>query len=102
MVMSPVPLPFVVDVLQRIAELRLPGIIQVSGPEDVTYEQIARHIAHRIGANPDLVHHMESKDAGLQLEAAPSYTTLDTTRLRREFSIEPPDIWSTIDLVFGL
>ena len=102
MVMAPVPLSFAVHVLHRITELRRPGIVQVSGKEDVTYAQVARHIAQRIGASPDLVQPMKSTEAGLQLEAVPSYTTLDTTRLRMELGMEPPDVWSAINSVFGL
>ena len=102
MVMAPVPLLFAVDVLRRVAEARLPGIVQVSGERDVTYEQVARHIVQRLGASPDLVLRSTSAEAGLQLEAIPTYTTLDTTRLRTEFGIEPPDVWSTIDSVFCL
>ena len=102
MVMAPVSLPFAIAVLHRIAKLRLPGIVQVSGKEDVTYEQVARHIAQCVGASPDLVQPMKSTEAGLQLEAIPSYTTLDGTRLRMELRIEPPDVWATIDSVFGL
>ena len=102
MVMAPVPLPFAVDVLCRVAEVRLPGIVQVSGEKDVTYEQVAHHIAQRIGANPDLIRPVRSKEAGLDPEAVPSHTTLDTTRLRLELGMEPPDVWATIDSVLGL
>ena len=102
MVMSPVSLLFAVDVLHRIGEVRPPGIVQVSGERDVTYEQVARYIAQRIGASQDSVQPTTSKEAGVQLNAIPSYTTLDMTRLRTEFRIEPPDVWPTIDLVFGL
>ena len=102
MVMAPVPLSFAVDVLHRVGEARLPGIVQVSGEKDVTYEQVARHIAQCIGASPDLVQPMRSEEAGLQIESIPSHTTLDTTRLRVELGMEPPDVWATIDSVFGL
>ena len=102
MVMAPFSLPFVVDLLYRIGTRRLPGMLQVSGERDVTYEQVARHIAERIGGNPALVQPMRSEEAGLQLEAVPRYTTLETARLRTEFGIEPPDVWSAIDSVFDL
>ena len=99
-VLSPVPLPFAIRVLHRIAELRLSGIVQVSGERDVTYEQVARHIAKRIGTDPDLVQPIRSREADPQLEAIPPYTTFDTTRLRMELGMDPPDVWSTIDSVF--
>lgn len=102
MVMAPVPLPFAVDVLCRIAEIRLPGIVQVSSEKDVTYEQVARHIVQRINANPVLVQPIRSRASSLQLEATPSHTTLDTARLRVDLGMEPPDVWSAIDLVLGL
>lgn len=102
MVMAPVPYSFAVGVLCRIAEMRLPGIVQVSGPKDVTYEQVARHIAQRINADPELVQPIRSRASGLQLEATPSHTTLDTTRLRTDLGMEPPDVWSAVDSVLGL
>lgn len=102
MVMAPVSLPFIVNTLQRIAEERLPGIVQISSEKDVTYEQIARHIAQRIGAYPDLIQPVSSKEAGVHLEAMSSYSTLDMTRLCKELGIEPPEVWATIDSVFGI
>jgi len=102
MVMAPVALPFAVEVLYRVAEARLPGIVQVSGERDVTYEQVAHRIAQSIGASPDLVQPVTSKDAGLDLEAVPSHTTLDTARLRTELRMESPDVWSTIDSLLEL
>lgn len=101
-VMSPVPLSFVVDVLQRIAELRLLGIIQVSGGKDITYEHVALYIAQRIGASRNLVQSITAKEGGLQIEDVPLHTTLDTTRLNEELGIKVPDVWSTIDSVLGL
>jgi len=101
-VMAPVSLSFAIDVLHRIGQVCPPGIIQVSGEKDVTYEQVARYVAQRIGTSPDLVQSMTAREAGLHPEAVPLHTTLDTTRLREELGIEPPGVWSTIDLVFGL
>ena len=101
-VLSPVPLPFAIRVLHRIAELRLSGIVQVSGERDVTYEQVARDIAKRIRADADLVQPIRSREADVQLEAIPPYTTLDTTRLRMELGMDVPDVWSTIDSVLNL
>jgi dTDP-4-dehydrorhamnose reductase len=102
MVMAPVSLTFTLNILHCIAESRSPGIFQVSAEKDVTYAQAGRHIAHRIHASPDLVQPVMSGEANSPLEAIPRHTTLDTTRLRTEFGLEPPDIWATIDSVFGL
>lgn len=99
MVMAPVPLFFAVDVLSRLAELRLPGIIQVSGEQDITYDGVAYYIARKIGANLDLVKPIKSQEAGLQPEFVPLNTTLDTTQLRVQLGLETPKVWSVIDLI---
>lgn len=98
MVIAPVPLSFAVDVLDRIAEVRLPGIVQVSGEKDVTYEEVGRYIAQRLGASLDLVQPIRSDEKGLNQETVPSHTTFDTTRLRTELGMEPPDVWHTIEM----
>lgn len=102
MILAPVSLSFAVDVLFRIAEKRLSGIVQVSGEKDITYEQVANYIAQRMGFSKDLIQPVRSKDAGVQLEANPSYTTLDTTRLQMELGVAPPDFKETIDSILCL
>jgi len=102
MVMAPVPLSFASDVLCCLVNMRLPGVIQVSGERDISYAQAACHIACLIGARPALVQPISSKEAGIPPEAAPAHTTLDTTRLRVEIGLKPPDAWSVIDSVLDL
>jgi len=99
--LSPLPLSFVVNVLLRIAEERLQGIIQVSGEKDVTYEDIGYFIAQYIGANPSLVQPVKSKDLDPQMGMSPSHTTLDTKRLHTELCMKPPDIWKTINTMIA-
>ena len=102
MVMAPLSVDFAVEVLACVAENRTPGIIQVSGPTDISYDQVARHIAIGIGASQDLVQPVTSGQAGINIEAVPPNTTLDTTRLHQEYDKSPPDVWSTIDSVLDL
>jgi dTDP-4-dehydrorhamnose reductase len=102
MVMSPVPLSFSIEILRRVAEARLYGIVQVSAKEDITYAQAAHHLARRIGANSDLVQPVLSTESSVNLETVPAFTTLDTTRLRLSFGLESPDVWTTFDTAFGL
>lgn len=102
MVMAPVPLAFAVDVLYRVGEVLLPGVLQVSGDEDITYEQIAMHIVERMGCNHSLVQAMKSIEIRLEAEAVPVHTTLDTSRLCTELKMKPPHIWSTIDSAFDM
>lgn len=100
-VVSPLPLSFAVAVLHRIAEMRLKGIVQVSAERDVTYEEIGRQFARRLGVNQDLIQPMSSETANLEPGAVPTHTTLDTTRLVAELGMKPPDVYSTIDLMIS-
>jgi dTDP-4-dehydrorhamnose reductase len=102
MIMSPVPLSFVVTTLAKIIETRLPGIVQVSGEVDVTYADVAYHLARRIGASSELVQPISYAAAGLRSESAPPHTTLDTGRLRSELGLNPPSVWTTINSATGL
>lgn len=102
MTLAPVSLHFSIQVLYKISKIRLPGIVQVSANKDITYAEAARYIANIIGANPDLVQPINSDAAGLQFEAIPRYTSLDTSRLREKLGIDVPDIWSTINSVLYL
>lgn len=102
MVVAPVPLSLAVDVLHRVAVTRSPGIIQVSGEKDVTYAEVAYYIARRLGASMDLVQPVSSRTGGVPHQAVFANTTLDTSRLQKEFDLEPPDVWATIDSAVGL
>jgi dTDP-4-dehydrorhamnose reductase len=102
MVVAPLSVDFAVDVLHRVGGTHSAGIFQASAAKDVTYAQVGRYIARRIHASAKLVQPVKSGEAGPSLEAVPRHTTLDTTRLRAEFGLEPPDVWSTLDAVFGL
>ncbi len=101
MAVAPVPLDFVVDVFLRVGKKRLRGILQVSGPQDVSYEAIARHVARRIGASETLVEPIEAASADPKLEHLPAHTTLDVSRLQNELAMMPPDVWTTIDGAFS-
>jgi dTDP-4-dehydrorhamnose reductase len=93
---APVPLPFASGLLIRIAKARLSGLIQISGDEDISYAQIGAYLAQRLEAPPHLVQPVQSTEAGLNFEATPAHTTLDTTRLRTELGVNPPPVWETI------
>ena len=101
MVLPPVPVGFVADALCRVGERRAAGIVQISGPQDVPYPQMARRLAELMRVDPALVQPLPSAESGLVLEAAPRYATLDTTRLREELGLEPPPVGETLDAVLA-
>lgn len=101
MVMAPAPLAFAVEVLGQVGSRPALGVTQVSADEDIRYEAVARYLARRISGNEDLVHPMRTDESGEGFEHVPQHTTLDTTRLRRELGLTPPDAWRAIDQAIG-
>jgi dTDP-4-dehydrorhamnose reductase len=97
MVMAPVPLAFAVEALHRVGLAETPGVVQVSGSEDVTYEAAARRVALRVGASHDLLRPVSTVESGVSFEHVPAHTTLDAAQLRDEWGLAPPDVWATID-----
>lgn len=102
LVLAPIALAFAVEALYRVALRRSHGVTQVSASRDVTWADVAGHIARRVGAPPGLVRPASSREAGIDLEAVPAYATLDATRLERELLLAPPDPWAAVDSVIEL
>jgi dTDP-4-dehydrorhamnose reductase len=103
MILSPVPVNFAVSMIHKIGEMKLPGIWQISGNQDLSYAQVARHISHMIGANKALVQPISVHDALPRLDTLlPKHTTLKTHRIENEFGIRPPDVWEAINKTFSL
>lgn len=101
MVVAPVPLSLAVSVLQIVSRTRSAGIIQVSAEKDVTYAEVAYYVARRLGASPELVRPISASSMGIPSEAVFANTTLDISRLQREFRMAPPDVWDVIDSAIG-
>ena len=98
--LAPVPLHIAVDAIAALMRDRARGIFQLSGPTDVTYADVARRLAARVGADPGLVDPV-SAAAELPAGAVPHHTTLDGAALREAYGIVAPDAWDTIETVFG-
>jgi dTDP-4-dehydrorhamnose reductase len=83
-------------------QARETGVWQLSGSHDVSYAEIARFIAGRIGADPKLVEPVAAADAGMPEGATPCHTTLDCSALERRFGIHPQDPWQVVEAVLDL
>jgi dTDP-4-dehydrorhamnose reductase len=99
MVLSPVPLRFATEAIIAIMQRERYGLWQVSAREDVTYEQMARYLARKMGISQKLVEPISVGQSGLRFETLPEYTTLDTTRLEEELGLESPKVWDVLDEV---
>jgi dTDP-4-dehydrorhamnose reductase len=91
MTMAPVATPQVACAIDCILRERARGVFQLTGPRDLTYADVGRFVARRLGAQPELVHETSALEAGLPPGATPRHTTLDSSLLRARFGIEVPD-----------
>ncbi len=102
MLLAPIPIDFASKVMIETADKKRSGIWHVSAKEDITYEQLARHIARKAGADQAYVQPVKAKGSGSEFESIPKHTTLDTSATEKEFGFIHPDVWDTIDSLFGL
>jgi dTDP-4-dehydrorhamnose reductase len=99
-VMSPVPDTLAVEILYRIAQERIRGIHQVSGPKDITYAEAAYYIAKRLHVGEHLIRPTTIDDAGETIEHNPVFTTLDSTETEKKVGFQIPEAFSSLDRVF--
>jgi len=101
MTMAPIPLSCAVTALLLIGQLRLPGIFQVSGQEDISYAEVALIGARTIGADSQLVEPVKAAECSSYTEFVPAYTTLNIDRLMETGGIVPPPVDWTIQTAFA-
>lgn len=102
MVMAPVPDFLAADVLHRISQKRYYGIFQLSGPRDVTYAQIAHHLADRLCTDHELVRPIKASDSNINIAVLLKHTTLDSSLLKELFGITVPEPMDVIDSIFKI
>jgi dTDP-4-dehydrorhamnose reductase len=98
---APLELDILIRVLMSLSELRYPGIWQLSGDRDISYGEIANHIASSIHADPNLVQSVSIRSSPFYQEHVPCYTSLDCSRLNAEMGVETPNAWKTLDTVLN-
>jgi len=91
MTMAPVPIEAVSTAVAALLGDRATGVFQLTGPRDVTYADIARQLARRLGVEESLVNPTSARSAGLSTGATPRHTTLDSSRLRDRYGLIVPD-----------
>jgi dTDP-4-dehydrorhamnose reductase len=69
MVMAPTPVGVAAAVIAALLSERAAGIWQLSGPRDISYAEIAAHIARRVGADLELLRPVAAASAGMPLAA---------------------------------
>jgi dTDP-4-dehydrorhamnose reductase len=97
--MAPVGLPFVIEVLCRVAAAFRPGIVHATATHDVTYAQAAAIIARRIGAESALIEPMARKHS--DRVAAPRHAALYPAGLA-ELGLDAPPPERAFDVLRSL
>lgn len=92
MQVAPIPIALVATTIARLLQDRAAGVFQLSGPHDVTYADVARFLAARLDANPDLVTAVSAR-ASMPDGATPHHTTLDSRLLRDRYGLSVPGAW---------
>ncbi len=100
MFMAPVPLSCAVSVLKIIMDLRLSGITQVSGKQDIPYLEAACLGARLLGFDVGLVKPITLLESESYMEPIPANTTLNIDCLKHILGIVPPDVRWTIKWAF--
>jgi len=99
--MAPIPLSCAVTALALIAQLRLPGIMQLSGQEDISYAEAAWLGAKVLSVDPRLVEPVKAAERGSYIEPIPAHTTLNIGRLKALLGVVPPAVKWTIETAFA-
>jgi dTDP-4-dehydrorhamnose reductase len=101
MQMAPTPVALVAAAIEQLLTTPKPGIVQLTGPRDIAYNEIALHLAAKLGADPALVEKASAHSAGLPPGSTAPHTTLDSSALRERFGIVVPDATVVIDELLG-
>lgn len=76
------------------------GIYQYSSSKDVSYAEVARHFARRLGAPLDRVIERRAVESGVPAEEIRKYSSLDSSRLARIMGQEAPDPFASLDAAY--
>ena len=98
---APISLEDATAAMLAVAEDRSSGVYQMSGASDVSYHEVAVHLAQTLKCPTDLVEAKRAVDAGLPAEEIARYTSLDSSRLERLAHRTAPDPYAVIDTVYG-
>lgn len=102
MTMAPVETAMVCDAIAMLMKDAGRGVFQLTGPRDLSYLEIGRHIAAELGVDRSLVGEGTTVEAGLPAGSGRMHTTLDSSRLRDEYGIAAPDVLSIVNSVIRI
>jgi dTDP-4-dehydrorhamnose reductase len=100
--MAPVPVETVARAVANLLGDRATGVFQLTGPRDISYAQVARHLAGRLGVDASLIDPVSAHSVGQPSGATPRHTTLDSSSLRRGYGLIVPDAFEVLEQALSL
>jgi dTDP-4-dehydrorhamnose reductase len=97
-----VPLALAAEAISAIVLRRAHGVYQLSGPQDVTYLEVAQRLARRLGAPANLVTSQATRAAGQPEGADAAHTTLDSSAIETLLGRAVPGPWEVLDEAMGM
>jgi dTDP-4-dehydrorhamnose reductase len=94
--LAPVSLRFAAAVIASATAVAQGGILQVSATNDITYADMAMHLAVSSGVSRDLVRPVAAGASCMPLEHVPAHTTLDGGGLKERLGIAAPGPWAAV------
>lgn len=99
--LAPISLDDAVMALLALSDHFVSGIFQISGAQDISYFEAARHLARRTGVPLDRVCEARASNAGFPQEEITTFSSLDSERYSQLTGWVPPDPYAVLDAVFG-
>jgi len=101
MTIAPLSAEFVAQALRRIGDLKMSGVTNLSASKAISYADMTRHMARKIGASEDLVQPTTCAAAGLSPAVTGAASILETARMESELGLSAPDPFDEIDKTFN-
>jgi dTDP-4-dehydrorhamnose reductase len=97
LICAPMPVDFVAEALARIGAQQKGGLFHLSGADEVSYADLARALARRLGVDGGLVHSTTSVAAGVKLQSLPKHSSLDAHEVAELLALSPPRLDAVIE-----
>lgn len=97
LIFAPMSVQFVGEALATLGEQRIPGNLHLSGAENVSYVDLARGLAQRLGVEPGLIQPTTAEEKGIHIAFKPKYSGLGMKRTTELSGVRPQTLASVVE-----
>lgn len=102
LIFAPMSVQFVGESLATIGEKRISGNLHLSGAENISYVDLATHLARATGVDPGLIEPTTSEKKGIHVPFKPRYSGIGMQRTSALTGLKPQTLDGVVlDLVCG-